>query len=399
MTLFGFGKTTQAIANKFPHAKFYDDNVHKPHTTKEGYRLNPSSEFDPRYSTIEIPSPGIPPHHPLIQKAKNLVSEYDYFAKDMPYSVWISGTNGKTTTTQMMEHLLKDKGAIAGGNIGTPLADLDPHANIWILETSSYTLHYTNIASPGIYILLPITPDHIAWHGSLQAYEEAKLQPLKTMQEGEIAIIPARFKDYPTDAAIVPYETLEDIADYFDIDTKKVNFEGAFLMDALLAMSVDKILFDRIDYDKINSFKLDPHRQEKVIDPKGRMWINDSKATNIDATIELLKTYSNHDAIHIILGGDDKGVELESLFEHLKQYEHLRLYLIGKNANRLAEYATQYSIPYLICETMHNAIEKIDKQHDNGSVAMLSPAAASLDQFSSYVDRGDQFKQKVKGLS
>jgi UDP-N-acetylmuramoylalanine--D-glutamate ligase len=399
MTLFGFGKTTQAIANKFPNAKFYDDNVHKPITTDEGYKLYPASSFDPNYSNLEIPSPGMPPHHPLIQKARNLISEYDYFAKEMPYSVWISGTNGKTTTTQMMEHLLKDKGALAGGNIGVPIAALDPQANMWILETSSYTLHYTKIASPGIYILLPITPDHIAWHGSIKAYEEAKLQPLRTMQEGEIAIIPKRFKDYPTNAAIVPYESLDDIADYFGIDKDKVNFEGAFLMDALLAMSVDKILFDRVDYDKINAFKLDPHRQEKVTDKQGRTWINDSKATNIDATIELLKTYSNHDAIHIILGGDDKGVELDSLFEHLKLYANLRLYLIGKNANRLAQYAQESSIPFLICETMHNAIDKIDKQHDNGSVAMLSPAAASLDQFNSYVDRGDQFKQKVQGLS
>lgn len=399
MTLFGFGKTTQAIARKFPHAKFFDDNIHKPHTNAEGFKLNPTASFDPRLSTIEIPSPGIPPNHPLIKQARNLVSEYDYFAKDMPYSVWISGTNGKTTTAQMMQHLLKDKNSLVGGNIGVPLADLDNSAALWILETSSYTLHYTHIASPGIYILLPITPDHIAWHGSIQAYEEAKLQPLKTMQEGEIAIIPKRFANYETQASIVPYESLEDIAEYFELDCEKIDFKGAFLMDALLAMSVDKILFDRVDYEKINKFVIDPHRQEKVLDKQGRTWINDSKATNIDATIELLKTYSNHDAIHIILGGDDKGVELRELFDHLKTYANLRLYLIGKNANRLAEYALEFSIPYLVCETLSTAIEKIDKQHDNGSVAMLSPAAASLDQFSSYSDRGDQFKESIHQLS
>ena len=399
MTLFGFGKTTQAIAKKFPNAKFYDDNVHKPHTNKEGFHLNPSESFDPNYSNIEIPSPGIPPYHPLIQKAKNLVSEYDYFAKDMPFSVWISGTNGKTTTTQMMTFLLEDKGALSGGNIGTPLAALDTKAAIWVLETSSYTLHYTHIASPGIYVLLPITPDHIKWHGSMEAYEEAKLQPLNTMQEGEIAIIPKRYANYPTAASLVTYETAEDIADYFNIDMDKVNFKGAFLMDALLAMAVDKILFDRVDYDKVNNFVLDPHRQEKVLDTQGRIWINDSKATNIDATIELLKTYSQNDSIHIILGGDDKGVDLKQLFEHLQTYEKLKLYLIGKNSARLAQYALEHKIPYVECETLHKAVATIDKQHNHGSVAMLSPAAASLDQFNSYIDRGDQFKENISKLS
>ncbi|MDH5464857.1 MAG: Mur ligase family protein, partial [Thiovulaceae bacterium] len=292
MTLFGYGKTTKAIARTVDKAKFYDDNVNKPFTDDEGFKVYPSEMFDPKYSQLEIPSPGLPPHHPLIQKAQHLIGEYDYFASKMPYSVWISGTNGKTTTTQMMTHILEDKGALSGGNIGTPLAQLNPKAPIWILETSSYTLHYTKVASPGIYILLPITPDHISWHGSIQAYEEAKLQPLKTMQEGEIAVIPKKYAHIPTRATIVAYETSQDIADYFGFDTEKLNYEGAFLMDALLAMSVDKILFDRTDYEKINRFEIDPHRQERVQDKQGRLWINDSKATNIDATVELLKAYS-----------------------------------------------------------------------------------------------------------
>ncbi len=399
MTLFGYGKTTKALARKVGSAKFYDDNVNKPFTDEEGFKVYPSHMFEAKYSHIEIPSPGLPPHHPLIQKANNLVSEYDYFASVMPYTVWISGTNGKTTTTQMMTHLLEDKGAISGGNIGTPLADLDQKAPIWILETSSFTLHYTKVASPGIYILLPITPDHISWHGSMQAYEDAKLQPLKTMQEGEIAIIPKKYAHTPTRATIVAYDTLEDIANYFGIETAKLNYKGAFLMDALLAMAVDKILFDRYSYDKINAFVIDPHRQEKIQDNKGRVWINDSKATNIDATIELLKTYSDDQSIHIILGGDDKGVELSSLFEHLSHYKRMELYLIGKNSQRLAEYATHYRIPFLACGTLHEAITQIDALHTSKSVAMLSPAAASLDQFSSYVERGEQFKESVSKLS
>ncbi len=395
MNLFGYGKTTKALAKKFGKAKFYDDNVNKPLTDEAGHKLYPSNMFEPDYSDLEIPSPGIPPYHPLIQKAKNLLSEYDYFADVMPYSVWISGTNGKTTTTQMTTHLLRNKGAQSGGNIGTPLADMDPQAPLWILETSSYTLHYTNIASPGIYILLPITPDHVEWHGSIEAYEAAKLKPLMTMQEGEIAIIPQKYAHTPTQASIVTYENVEDLAEQFGIDLEKIHFQGAFLFDAVMALAVEKILFDTLSYDTINNFELDPHRQEKITDAKGRLWINDSKATNIDATIELLKTYSDDHSIHIILGGDDKGVDLASLFIHLKRYQNIELYLIGKNAARLAQYANDYKIPFIECGTMDKAIEKIDKLHTTKSVAMLSPAAASLDQFSSYVDRGDQFKAKV----
>ena len=185
VSLFGYGVTTKALTKLFPHARFYDDKVVKPFKDKNGFRVKPSSEFNPKYSDLEVPSPGIPPSNPLILQAKNLISEYDCFAKDSPLSIWISGTNGKTTTTQMMQHLLKDKGSEAGGNIGTPLADLNLDANLWILETSSFTMHYTNTAVPNIYVLLPINPDHLSWHGSMNEYEKAKLKPIKMMSEGD----------------------------------------------------------------------------------------------------------------------------------------------------------------------------------------------------------------------
>ena len=108
-------------------------------------------------------------------------------------------------------------------------------------------------------------------------------------------------------------ETEDDLAEYFGFDTSKIKFKGAFLMDALIAMGIDKILYDRCDYDKINSFVLDPHRQEEFRDARDRLWINDSKATNIDATLAALRTYRDH-PIHLVLGGDDKGVDLEELF-------------------------------------------------------------------------------------
>lgn len=388
---FGYGKTTRAIAKAYGPCTFFDDKVTKAFTDGEGNKVNPISEFDTRDFTHEIPSPGFPPSHPLIQKATHLISEYDFFAPKMPFSIWISGTNGKTTTTQMMEHLLADKGAISGGNIGTPLAQMSSDAPIWILETSSFSMHYTNIAKPDIYALLPVTPDHVDWHGGMQAYFDAKIKPLSVMREGEAVILPKMFESAPTKGFKIIYENEKDLARYFGFDTSKIKFKGAFLMDALMAMGIDKILYDRCDYDKINAFILDPHRQEEFRDTKNRLWINDSKATNIDATLAALRTYAAY-PILLVLGGDDKGVQLEELFIPLKKYD-VHVYAIGANALRLEALCQQYAVAYTLCHTLDIAVEHINKKHTRNTIAMLSPAAASLDQFSSYAQRGNLFKE------
>ena len=396
VSLFGYGGTTRSLTKIFPSAIFYDDNCNKPFKDENDFQIKPSSEFNAKYSDIEIPSPGISPSNALIQKAKNLQSEYDVFADSNPLKIWISGTNGKTTTTQMMQHLLEDKGSIAGGNIGTPLADLKDDAKIWILETSSFTMHYTNKALPNIYVLLPIRPDHLSWHGSMEQYEEAKLKPIRYMNEGEVAIVPKKYADIKTDAYIISYENEDDLAKHFNFDVENVKFKGAFLADALLAMAVDKILFDRIDYEKINGFELDPHRQEELKDSKGRLWVNDTKATNIDATIAALKRYKDY-YIHIILGGDDKGVELTELFETLKNYR-VKIYNIGSNKDRLSILANKYNVDFIKCKNLVDAVGHIDKELNSTDVALLSPAAASLDEYNSYAQRGDEFKDSVGKL-
>ena len=397
VSLFGYGKTTKSVAKIYPYAIFYDDKCSKKYIDEDGFEVRPSLEFDAQKSDLEIPSPGVPPSNALIRAAKNLISEYDCFADIAPLSIWVSGTNGKTTTTQMMQHLLKDRGSLEGGNIGTPLGDLDPNASMWILETSSFTIHYTNRASPNIYVLLPITPDHLSWHGDMQEYVKAKLKPLLKMREGEVAIIPKAYKDLIKSAAhIITYEDEREIAESFEIDTKRVNFKGAFLMDALLAMAVDKILFDTIDYEKINSFVIDPHRQEELYDAKGRLWVNDTKATNLDATIVAMKRYSDS-FVHLILGGDDKGVDLNELFVFLKNC-NVKTYNIGSNKEKLSDLAKKYSVEFELCKNLADAVIKIDQNLQDSEVALLSPAAASLDEFKSYAHRGDQFKDAIKEL-
>ena len=396
ISIFGYGTTTKPLAKHIKNAVFYDDNCSEPYGGVYGSFVRPSSEFNPENSDLEITSPGIPPSNALIKSAKNLISEYDYFSDVMNLKIWISGTNGKTTTTQMMQHLLEDKGSLAGGNIGTPLAELEQSAPIWILETSSFTMHYTKYAKPNIYALLPISPDHLSWHGSMNEYVADKLKPLLKMKSSDTAIVPELYAGVKTEAKLITYTDENHLAELFDIDTSKVNFKGAFLVDALLAMAVDKLLFKRINYEKINTFVLDPHRQEELYDSQKRLWVNDTKATNLDATIAALKRYEDS-YIHLILGGDDKGVDLHELFEYLKERK-IRLYNIGSNKEKLSALALEYDIEFTLCKNLQDAVKQIDKNLKKEQVALLSPAAASLDEFSSYADRGNQFKEALKLL-
>ena len=132
MRILGRGKTALAIKDKYLNATMYDDND--------------IDIFDKDSDELTVVSPGFPPHNLLVKNTKNIISEYDLFSKIMPFSIWISGTNCKTTTTQMLQHLLKDYGSICGGNIGTPLALMDTNSNIWILETSSFKSRFNSVS-------------------------------------------------------------------------------------------------------------------------------------------------------------------------------------------------------------------------------------------------------------
>ncbi|RDU60933.1 UDP-N-acetylmuramoyl-L-alanine--D-glutamate ligase [Helicobacter sp. MIT 14-3879] len=398
ISLFGYGKTLQELSKKIAPCNIYDDKFKVISIDAFGNTLFPSSYFNAEKSELEIISPGIPPYSHLAIKARNLISEYDYFAS-MPPSVWISGTNGKTTTTQMIYLLLKHLGVECGGNIGTPLCNLNLNATFWILETSSFMLHYTNKAKPFIYALLPITQDHISWHSTYKNYIDSKLKPLTLMNKNSIAIIP---KEYASShqaksfrGKIYFYEDTFNLANSFNIKLELLKFKGAFLLDCVLSLCVAKIITDNINYDLINSFKIDSHKIEEFIDNKGRLFVDDSKATNISATLEAIKIYKNK-KIFLILGGDNKGVSLESLVKELKIYD-IKVYAIGKCSEHIESLCDKYKINCKPCFELKNALSEINKEFIDG-VCMLSPACASLDQFNSYKQRGDLFKLYAMAL-
>jgi UDP-N-acetylmuramoylalanine--D-glutamate ligase len=396
--LLGCGKTTKAIATTFNIENIYDDRE-----IQNDSQCIHSSKFPENLTDNDflIPTPAIPPHHKIVKKfGNNIYSEYDIFALNnkIVYSIWVSGTNGKTTTTSMITHLLSDRGAVSGGNIGVPLGELPQNANIWVLETSSFSLHYSNIASPNLYVLLPISDDHKSWHGSFEEYEQSKLKPLKTIKEGEVAIIPDKYKNLDTNGYIISYKDAIDLANRFEININKIKFKGKFLLNAVLALATSKVLFDEVNYEKINSFIKAPHRQEEVLDQNGRIWINDSKATNPDSTLAFIEGFDRSKRLLLIIGGEDKDADWNEMFQIFSQL-NIKLFSIGKSMNKVSGLAEKYNIFYINSENIQNAVIEISKEHDGiNSVAVLSPASASFDQFKNYEDRGSQFRELVKNL-
>ena len=397
--LLGYGKTNQAIVGRYKYSQIFDifdDGFLNTTTDEYGNTLRPSNDYNPTLYNQQVITPGIPPHHPLAKASTNLLSDYDFFKDLFPFSIFISGTNGKTTLTQMLGHLLGEKIAQTGANIGLPIASMDETKDIWICESSSFTLHYTNQKKPDIYLLLPIASDHISWHNSFDKYEKAKLKPLAQMTQHDIAILPKQYQNISTKAYCIYYDNEYDLASYFGIEISAITHKEPFLISAVLALSVQKILFDKININTINSYTLDKHKLQPLHDHKKRLWVNDSKATNISATLAAVKLYKDK-PIHLILGGDAKGISLEPLIKKLQDL-NTHIYAIGSNELDILALAKQYKLPCVQCTHLHNAVREIDKLHDTESVALLSPACASLDQFSSYSARGDEFVSEVEKL-
>jgi len=200
-----------------------------------------------------------------------------------------------------------------------------------------------------------------------------------------------------TNAFVVEYDSTEFLADYFHIAPTRINFKAAFLEDAMLALSITRVLFDEVDYTRINTFKMDLNRQQEIHDYKGRLWVNDSKATNVDAAIQAIKAYKDH-PIHLIAGGEDKGADLHPFFDAMSQ-TLLTLYIIGANNDKLLALAKEYNIEAIESKTLENAVNTIHQNMKKNDVGLLSPAAASFDQFKNYAQRGEIFINFVKKLS
>ena len=340
--------------------------------------------------------------------------------------IWISGTNGKTTTTQMLTLLLSQYGARAGGNIGTPLITLyEQNTPLWVLETSSFALHYTRTATPAIYALLPLSPDHISWHNGFENYVCDKLSPLARMEADSVAILPSGLRDHRLCQAFLGekifYTDSSDLRAYLLAQGFEPNaldtlpFFEPFLLDAYVALCCAFALSRKCPsivaagfIPTLASFTIGAHRVEEFyVCAFGAEWlfVDDSKGTNIDATLKAIARYKDR-ALFLILGGDDKGADMQEIFTLLAGLKRVEIFTIGTNEPKLLDLAARHSVKAHKCGTLDRAMEKIWAMIAESStrlaqdfVCLLSPAAASLDQFSSYKERGELFKTLAKELA
>lgn len=386
----GYGKITKAISKKYNNGQLniFDDKCKEDYIDENNNNIYPANKLIVEKFDVIIPSPGIPPYNEMILKAKGkIVSEFDFFYNPNIFYIWVTGTNGKSTLTNAIYQLLKDDNATIGGNIGYPLAKLDYSKKIHVYEASSFMLHYTNIAIPNISVILPITPDHIEWHKDMKHYKHDKLKHIKKMTECSIVFLPKELENIKTTAYKIIYDpnNIEKLAKEYNIQENNFN--------KVISGVIYKIIFDDIPHIKLKNLPIHlEHRIEPVKDSSGRVWYNDSKATNDASTIFALKQFNSK--IHLIIGGYDKGLDYNDMFNILKQ-KNIILYIIGANSNNLEKLSIKYSINYKITNTLQNSIDEISKKLKNDEVALLSPATSSYDQFKSFEDRGKKFKELV----
>ena len=294
--------------------------------------------------------------------------------------IWISGTNGKTTTTQMLTHILSPFGARAGGNIGTPLITLyEQNAPLWILETSSFALHYTRTATPSIYALLPLSPDHISWHNGFENYVCDKLSPLARMGAHSVAIVPSALRDhrlckefagemiyYADSSDLCAYLLDNGLGDEKALDS--LPFFEPFLLDAYIALCCAFALSRQCHHittatflPTLARFTIGAHRMEEFyVRAFGAEWlfVDDSKGTNTDATLKAITRYKDC-ALFLILGGDDKGADCSEIFTLLAGLKRVEIFTIGSNEPKLLDLAAHHSVKAHKCGTLDCAMEKI----------------------------------------
>jgi UDP-N-acetylmuramoylalanine--D-glutamate ligase len=375
-----------------------------------------------------IPSPGVPADAPLLQAARangaTIWSEIelaDRFLKGR--LIGITGSNGKTTTTSLIEHILRSAGVstILAGNIGTPLISCVEQASdrtITVAELSSFQLELIETFRPNISVFLNLTPDHLDRHHTFEGYGAAKARIFENQTESDSAVLnaddPATTKYAPSKPQVFWFSRKQRVAQgafvrkteiVFRHDGKEetvlevqdIPLAGAHNVENVLATvaaarlaSVDAAAIAK----GVRSFAGVEHRLEFVSEIGGVRYYNDSKATNVDATLKALEAFPGR--ILVILGGKDKGSDYTLLGTPLREKAILAL-LIGAAAGKI-EKQIAGNVAIERAGTIERAVEIASHAARPGDVVLLAPACASFDQFENYEHRGRVFKDLVHQL-
>lgn len=447
VAVLGLGKsglaTVRALEAGGANVFAWDDSEAKRSEAKlAGFRLSDPNGWDWTTFSALILSPGIPLTHPVpheaVGKARaanvEVIGDVELFQRAVNAAgkdtrvVAITGTNGKSTTTALIGHMVRRCGGDAqvGGNIGRAVLDLDaPEKGIvYVVEVSSYQIDLAPGLAPDIAVLLNITPDHIDRHGTLEHYADVKARIFARQGVGDTAVIGV---DDAMTSKICTQEVARRAETVVPVSIGKALSRGVYVLDGVIYDSTGtqaakvgdlreiKTLAGAhnwqnaaaayatgraLDYQRerilaaFESFPGLAHRMEIVGEADGVRFVNDSKATNADAASKALATYDN---IYWIIGGKAKEGGIASLEPWFAKIR--RAYLIGDAARSFAE-TLKGKVEAVHCGTLDRAVEAAarDAAADGAAlkVVLLSPACASFDQFSSFEERGDVFRAAVQ---
>jgi UDP-N-acetylmuramoylalanine--D-glutamate ligase len=362
-----------------------------------------------------VVTPGLPLNrHPIAQRARDagveIIGDIELFARARPELpphkvVGITGTNGKSTTTALVHHILKTAGVptTMGGNIGLPILAQDPlpEGGVYVLELSSYQIDLTQSLDCDVAVLLNITPDHLDRYESFEAYAASKARLFDMQSVENEAVIVADDNETRRIAANVWMR--EHKEHHWRILHGNESAQQAAwptlpgphnAQNAAAATSVCEVLGlsrDQIE-EGLRTYPGLPHRMERIREKGGVLFVNDSKATNPTATAPALAAF---DKIRWICGGQAKT---DNLDECAPQFGHVRkAYTIGEAGELFASLLSPH-MAVAECETLERAVHEAAAEAESGETVLLSPACASFDQFRDFEDRGDQFRELVGAL-
>ena len=382
--------------------------------------LGPDAERSTVSFDLTVLSPGIDPQVELVQ---NFIRQKAEFTGELELAfrfchkpvIAITGTNGKTTTTQLVELMLQRAGVrtVACGNIGMPFCEAIERQNeldVFTVEVSSFQLETISTFQPHVAVWLNFTPDHLDRYRDLQEYRDAKLRIFEQQQGSDFAVVNVRDQLSGLKAKTITFNAYPGEAD-FSVSGQSLLFHGEPILDMdatnlsgvhnaenlMAALGVAYAL--GIPWEKaavgLGEYRLLPHRCERVGEVDGVVFINDSKATNLDALAKALESQSR--PVILIAGGKDKGFPFDSIAELVKR-KVKHAVLIGEMAERIE----QSWSPVVGCIRAKNLADAIDAARRNaisGDTVLFSPGTSSFDMFKNYADRGNQFRQRVQELA
>ena len=402
--IYGLGSTGLSVVkffnkNKIKKFKTWDDNkknIFKNHKTKNLTQTLNQVDYI-------VLSPGISllKNKKLRKFKSKIITDIDlfYLTKKNSKTIVVTGTNGKSTTCKLLAHLLQNNKFkfSLGGNIGTPILDINKNENNFvIIEASSFQLSHSKFIHPDYAFFLNFSNDHLDWHGNKNSYLESKLKIFRLQTNKNIAIINKKFEKVFKNKKFLSKLIIPKKKDYEQIKlkisnkyiTSDINEENmSFIYTFAKLLRIDEKSF----LSSINTFKGLPHRFEFFLKKKDITFINDSKATTFNATQSALSSIKN---IYWILGGLPKKGDKIKLGKLKKNI--IKCYLIGKNINFFKNQIKRkinFSITRNLKESVIQICKDIKFHKKTGKIILLSPAAASFDQFKNFEERGVEFKK------